>query len=98
MVLITILDGSVHIVKKNAEPLVVASKENGLEVDAEKTEYMAMSEEEDAVGSHSIKTDSSSIERVEEFKYLGTTSTNQNSLQEEIKRRLKLWNACYHLV
>ena len=33
---------------------------------------------------------------MEEFKYLGTTLTNQNSIQEEIKSRLKLWNACYH--
>ena len=35
-----------------------------------------------------MKTDNSSIERVEEFKYLGTTLTNQNSIQEEIKSRL----------
>ena len=38
------------------------------------------------------------IERVEEFNYLGTTLTNQNSIQEEIKRRLKLGNACYYSV
>jgi hypothetical protein len=36
------------------------------------------------------------MERVEEFKYLGTTLTNQNSLQEEIKCTLKLGNACYY--
>ena len=42
---------------------------------------------------HSMKIDNSSIERVEEFKYLGTTLTNQNSIQEEIKSRLKLGNA-----
>jgi len=36
--------------------------------------------------------------RVEEFKYLGTTLTNQNSIQEEIKNRLKLGNACYYSV
>jgi hypothetical protein len=35
------------------------------------------------------------FERVEEFKYLGTTLTDQNSIQEEIKSRLKLGNACY---
>ena len=42
--------------------------------------------------------DNSSIERVEELKYLGTTLTDQNSIQEEIKSRLKLGNACYYLV
>jgi hypothetical protein len=47
---------------------------------------------------HSVKIDNSSIERVEEFKYLGTTLTDQNSIQEEIKFRLKLGNACYHSV
>jgi len=30
--------------------------------------------------------------------YLGTTITNQNSIQEEIKSRLKSGNACCHLV
>ena len=45
-----------------------------------------------------MKVDNSSIERVEDFKYLGTMLTNQNSIQEEIKSRLKLGNACYHAV
>ena len=45
-----------------------------------------------------MKVDNSSIERVDEFKYLGTTLTNQNSIQEEINSRLKLGNACYHSV
>ena len=35
---------------------------------------------------------------MEEFKYLGTTLTNQNSNQEEINSRLKLGNACYYSV
>jgi len=45
-----------------------------------------------------MKIDNSSIERVEEFKYLGTTLKNQNSIHEEIKSRLKLGNACYYSV
>jgi len=40
----------------------------------------------------------SSFERVEEFKYLGTMLTNKNSIQEEIKSRLKVGNACYYSV
>jgi len=45
-----------------------------------------------------VKTDNSSFEGVEEFKYFGTTLTNQNFVQEEIKNRLKSENACYYLV
>jgi hypothetical protein len=36
-----------------------------------------------------IQIEYSSFERVEEFKYLGTTVTNRNSIQEEVKNRLK---------
>ena len=35
---------------------------------------------------------------MEQFKYLGTTLTNQNSIREEINSRLKSGNACYHSV
>jgi len=45
-----------------------------------------------------MKTDNSSFEGMEEFTYLGTTLTNQNSIKEEIKSRLKSGNACYHSV
>ena len=35
---------------------------------------------------------------MEQFKYLATTLTNQNSIPEEIKSRMKSGNACYHSV
>jgi len=72
--------------------------ETELEVNADKTKYMVMSRDQNAGQSHNIETDNSSFERVEEFKYVGKTLTNQNSNQEEIKSRLKRGNACYHLV
>jgi len=95
---VNILGWSVHTVEENAEALVVPTKETGLEVNADKTKYMIMSRDQNAGRSHSMKTDNSSIERVDEFKYLGTKLTNKNSIQEEIKSRLKLGNACYYSV
>ena len=67
----------------------MASKESGLEVNADKTEYMVMSRDRNAGRSHNAKIDNSSFERAEDFKYLGTSLTNQNSIQEKIKIRLK---------
>jgi hypothetical protein len=45
-----------------------------------------------------MKTDNSFFERIEQFKYLGTTLTNQNSINEEIKNRLKSENAYYYRI
>jgi hypothetical protein len=59
---------------------------------------MVMSRDRNAGRGHGVKIDNSSIERVEEFKYLGARLTDQNSIQEEIKSRLKVGNACYHSV
>ena len=86
---VNILGGSVHTVKENAEALVVATKETGLEVNADKTTYMVMFRDHNAGRSHIIKTDNSSFERVEYLKYLVKTLTHQNCIQEEIKSRLK---------
>jgi len=57
-----------------------------------------MSRDQNAGRSHSIKADNSSSERVEQFTCLGTATTHQNSIQEEIKSRLKSDNACCHSV
>jgi len=95
---VNILGGSVDTVKKNAEASVAATKEIGLEVNAYKTKYMTVFRDQNTGRMNGMKIDNSSIERVEEFKYLGTTLTHQNSIQEEIKTRLKLGNACYYLV
>jgi len=95
---VNLLGGSIHAVKEIAESLVVVAKETGLEVNANKTKYMVMSRDQNAGRTHSMKSDNSSFERVDEFKYLETTLTTQNSNQEEIKSRLKSGNACYHSV
>jgi len=74
---VNILGGSVNTIKKNMEALLVA-KENGLEVNGDKTKYMVMSGDQNPGRNYSIKTDNSFFERLEEFKYLGTNLTNQN--------------------
>ena len=95
---VNILGGSIHTIKKNAEALIVASKETGPEVNADKSKYMVMCRDQNAGRSHNMKTDNRSFERVEELKYLGTTLTYQIYIQEEIKSRLKSGNACYQSV
>jgi len=45
-----------------------------------------------------VRIDNSTFERVEGFRYLGTTLTNQNSIAEEIKSRLRSGNVSYHSV
>jgi hypothetical protein len=80
-----ILGGSIHSIKKNAEDLVINSKEIGPEVNAERTKYMVMSRNHNAGHNHNVNIDNKSFERMEEFKYLGATLTNRNSIREEIK-------------
>ena len=82
---VNILGGSVQRMKENAEGLVVASKETGLEANADKTKYMVMPRDQNAGRSHSTKIVNSSAERVEEFKYLEITLTNQNPFGKKLR-------------
>ena len=78
---------------QNAKALVVTSKEIGLEVKAVETKYMVMYREQIAWQSHNIKINNSSFARVVQFKYLGATLRNENSIQGEIKSTMKKGNA-----
>ena len=71
--------------KENAETLLVATKEIGVEVNADKTKYIVMSRDRKAGRGHRVKTDNSSIERVEEFKCLGTTLTDQILFRKKLR-------------
>jgi len=59
---------------------------------------MVMSRDQNGGQFHSVRNDDTTLERVEEFKYLGKNLTYQNSIVEEIKSRLRTGNAYYHLV
>jgi hypothetical protein len=52
---VNVLRGSIHTVKENAEALVVATKETGLEVNADKMKHMVMSRDRNAGRGHSVK-------------------------------------------
>ena len=82
---VNILGGSLHTMKRNTEALVVATKESGLEVNADKTKCMVIFRDQNAGRSHSMKIGNSSIERVEEFKYLGTTLTNKILIRKKLR-------------
>ena len=86
---VNVLGGGIHTLKENAEALVAATREIGLEVSADKTKYMVMSRDQNVGQNHSVRIVNTTFERVEEIKYLGTTLTIQNSIREEIKSRLR---------
>jgi hypothetical protein len=65
---VNIKGGIMYTRKKNAEVLVVASKETGLKVNADEAKYIVTSRDQNAGRSQSIKADNNHFERVEEFK------------------------------
>jgi nucleoside diphosphate kinase len=94
---VNLLGDNVDTIKKNTQTLIEASKEVGLKVNTEKIKYMLLSHQ-NAGQNLNIKRGKRCFENVAQFIYLGTTITNQNLIQEEIKRRLNSGNVCYHSV
>jgi hypothetical protein len=89
---------NIDAIKKKTEILIDASKEVGLEINIEETKYMLLSHQQNGSQNQDIKRANRLFENVSQFKYLGTTVTNKNLIQEEFKRRLNSGNACYHSV
>jgi hypothetical protein len=81
-----------------AETVLGASRNVGLEINAEKTKYMIMSRYPNLEQNQNIRMANDLFENVAELKYLGTTLTNQNDIHDEIKSRLNSGNACYYSV
>jgi hypothetical protein len=87
---------NIDAIKTNTKPLIDASKEVGLEVNTEKSKYILLSHHQNAGKNHYMKVTNRAFENVAQYKYFGTTVTNQNLIQEEIKMRLESGNSYYH--
>jgi sorting nexin-29 len=95
---VNLLGDSVKTIKENSETLLEASRDTGLEINAEKTKYMIMSRYPNSGQNQNIRIANELFEKVAKFKYLGMTLTNQNDFHDVIKSRLNSGNSCYYSV
>jgi UDP-N-acetylglucosamine 2-epimerase len=95
---VNVLEDNIRVdtIKKNTATVTNASKEVGLEVNTEETKYILLTCHQNAGQNHDMNIVKRLFENVSQFIYLGMTVTNQNLIQEEIKRRLNSGIACYH--
>jgi hypothetical protein len=91
---VNLLGDNIDAIEKKTD----ASKEVGLEINIEKTKYMLLSLQQNVGLNWDMKIANILFENVSQLKYLGTTVTKQNLIQEESKRSLNSGNVCYHLV
>ena len=91
---VNLIGDGIRTIERNANVLLNAC----LVVNTGKTKYMEIGRHQGMIANAHIKIGSNSYEKVKTFKYLGSLLTNQNSIQKEIKCRLKAENSCYYSV
>jgi hypothetical protein len=81
---VNIMGRCIHTIKKNMEAIVSRMDYKQMLIKLSTWSCLKIRMQDEV----NINIDNKSIERVEQFKYLGTNLMNQNSIQEEIKNRL----------
>jgi hypothetical protein len=82
---VNLLGDNIDTIEKITETLIDASKEVGLEINVEKTKYMLLSRHLIAGKNRDIELANRSFENVSQFKYLGTTVTNQTLFRRKLR-------------
>jgi hypothetical protein len=82
----------------DTETVIDASKVVAIEINLEEARYMLLSLQQNARQNQDVNIVNRSFENAAQFKYLGTTITIQNLIQEQIKREPNSGNAYYHSV
>jgi hypothetical protein len=95
---VNLLGDSVNIINENSETLLQASRDVGLEINAEKTKYMITSRHPNSGQNQNTRRTNETFEKVARFRYMETTLTNKNYIHDETESRLISGNACYYSV
>jgi hypothetical protein len=74
---VNLLGNSVNTIKENSETFLEASRDTGLEINAEKTKYMIMSHHPNSGQNQNIRIVNESFEKVAKFKYLDDTNKSE---------------------
>jgi hypothetical protein len=92
---VNIVERKLLTLKKNTEAILVSCKDNGIQLNAVKITFVVMSGDQNSRRSHNVKCDNVSFERVKEVKLFGTVLKYENSVQQDIKSRMKSGKVFY---